>query len=109
MTDLADKAAIVTGGGSDIGEATALAIARAGASVVIAGRDADKGEAAAEGLRQSVGRAVFHRTDVSKPAEVRALVARTVSDFGRLDLAFNNAGADGQQVPLHEQDIGTTR
>lgn len=43
------------------------------------------------------------------PPRYGALVARTVSDFGRLDLAFNNAGADGQQVPLHEQDIGTTR
>ena len=48
---------------------------------------------------------MFQKTDVSRPSDVKALVERAVSEFGRLDLAFNNAGVDGQQVPLHEQDI----
>jgi NAD(P)-dependent dehydrogenase (short-subunit alcohol dehydrogenase family) len=48
---------------------------------------------------------VFQRTDVSKPADVKGLVDKAVAEFGRLDVAFNNAGIDGEQVPLHEQDI----
>lgn len=105
MSDLTGKVAIVTGGGSGIGEATATAMARAGAAVVIGNRDADKGESVVQAIRRGGGRAIFQHTDVSKPADVKALVERTVNEFGRLDIAFNNAGAEGQQVPLHEQDI----
>src|ERR1700689_2199622 len=105
VANLKGKGGIVTGGGSGIGKATALAMARAGAALVIGNRDAANGEEVAALIRQSGGRAVFHRTDVSKPADVRALVERAVREFGRLDIAHNNAGVDGQQVPLHEQDI----
>jgi NAD(P)-dependent dehydrogenase (short-subunit alcohol dehydrogenase family) len=105
MADLTGKISVVTGGGTGIGKATALAMARAGAIVVIGNRDAAKGEEVAGLIRQAGGKAVYQRTDVSKPADVQALVARAVSEFGRLDLAFNNAGMDGGQVPLHEQDI----
>jgi NAD(P)-dependent dehydrogenase (short-subunit alcohol dehydrogenase family) len=56
-------------------------------------------------IRQAGGRAIFHKTDVSRPADVKALVEKAAAEFGRLDLAFNNAGMDGEQVPLHEQDI----
>ena len=105
MADLKGKVAIVTGGGSGIGRAAAMAMARAGATVVIGGRDAAKGEAVVEAIQQGGGRAIFQPTDVSKPAEAKALVERAVSEFGRLDIAHNNAGADGEQVPLHEQDI----
>jgi NAD(P)-dependent dehydrogenase (short-subunit alcohol dehydrogenase family) len=80
-------------------------MARAGASLVIGNRDAVKGEEVVALIRQAGGRAVFHKTDVSRPDEVEALVGRAVSEFGRLDLAFNNAGIDGEQLPLHEQDI----
>jgi NAD(P)-dependent dehydrogenase (short-subunit alcohol dehydrogenase family) len=105
MADLKGKVGIVTGGGTGIGRATALAMARAGAALVFGNRDAAKGEEVVALIRQAGGRAVFQKTDVSKHADVKALVERAVAEFGRLDVAFNNAGMDGEQVPLHEQDI----
>ncbi|MGA2256088.1 MAG: glucose 1-dehydrogenase [Thermoguttaceae bacterium] len=105
MADLKGKVGIVTGGGSGIGKATALAMAKAGAVLVIGNRDATKGEEVVRLIQEAGGRAVFQKTDVCKPADVKALVERAVKEFGRLDLGFNNAGVDGQQVPLHEQDI----
>jgi len=105
MATLEGKVGVVTGGGTGIGRATALAMARAGAAVVIGNRDAAKGEEVVGLIRQAGGRAVFLKTDVSRPADAEALVRRAVEEFGRLDLAFNNAGMDGQQVPLHQQDI----
>jgi NAD(P)-dependent dehydrogenase (short-subunit alcohol dehydrogenase family) len=105
MADLKDKVGIVTGGGTGIGRATALAMARAGAAVVIGNRDVARGVEVVELIRQAGGRAAFQKTDVSKPADVKALAEREVKEFGLLGLAFNNAGVDGQQVSLHEQDI----
>ena len=105
MANLKDKVGIVTGGGTGIGRATALAMARAGAVVVIGNRDAAKGEEVVALIRQAGDRAVFQKTDVSKPADVKGLVDKAVAEFGRLDVAFNNAEIDGEQVPLHEQDI----
>jgi NAD(P)-dependent dehydrogenase (short-subunit alcohol dehydrogenase family) len=105
MATLAGKVGLVTGGGTGIGRATAVAMARAGAAVVIGNRDAARGEEVVGLIRQAGGRAVFQKTDVSRPADAKALVERVVREFGRLDLAFNNAGVDGQQAPLHEQDI----
>jgi NAD(P)-dependent dehydrogenase (short-subunit alcohol dehydrogenase family) len=105
MASLANKVGIVTGGGTGIGRATALAMARAGASLVIGNRNAKLGEEVVWAIEQAGGRAVFQVTDVGKPEDARTLVERAVKEFGRLDLAFNNAGADGEQVPLHEQDI----
>jgi NAD(P)-dependent dehydrogenase (short-subunit alcohol dehydrogenase family) len=105
MASLADKVGIVTGGGTGIGRATALAMAKAGASLVIGNRNAKLGEEVVRAIEQAGGRAVFQVTDVSKPGDAKALVDRAVKEFGRLDLAFNNAGVDGEQVPLHDQDI----
>jgi NAD(P)-dependent dehydrogenase (short-subunit alcohol dehydrogenase family) len=105
MTSLADKVVIVTGGGTGIGRAAALAMAQAGASVVIGNRNAAAGKDVVLAIEAAGGTALFQATDVSKPDDVKALVRRTVTEFGRLDLAFNNAGADGEQMPLHEQDI----
>jgi NAD(P)-dependent dehydrogenase (short-subunit alcohol dehydrogenase family) len=105
MASLANKVGIVTGGGTGIGRATAVAMAKAGASLVIGNRDAKLGEEVVSAIERAGRRAIFQVTDVSKPEAAKALVERAVKEFGRLDLAFNNAGMDGEQVPLHKQDI----
>ena len=89
---LEDKVAIVTGGASGIGRATAERFAREGAKVVIADVDATHGPEAAQGITQSGGEASFVRCDVSKAADVEALIRMTVETYGKLDILFNNAG-----------------
>src|SRR2546422_1562481 len=86
------KVALVTGGNSGIGKATAIAFAQAGAQVVIAARRADEGEQTVKEIYQAGGEALFVRTDVARAVEVEALVHKTVAAYGRLDCAFNNAG-----------------
>ena len=105
MASLSGKIGIVTGGGTGIGRATALSMAKAGAALLIGNRDATKGEEVVQLIQQTGGRAAFQKTDVSRPGDVKALVERAVREYGRLDMAFNNAGVAGQQVPLHQQDI----
>jgi NAD(P)-dependent dehydrogenase (short-subunit alcohol dehydrogenase family) len=105
VVDFKGKVGIVTGGGTGIGRATALALAKAGAVLVIGNRDAARGEEVVQAIGLAGGRATFHKTDVSQPDNVKALIERAVSEYGRLDIAHNNAGVDGHQVPLHEQDI----
>jgi NAD(P)-dependent dehydrogenase (short-subunit alcohol dehydrogenase family) len=72
---------------------------------VIGNHNAKLGEEVVRAIEQAGGRAVFQVSDVSKPEDAKALVERAVKEFGQLDLAFNNAGMDGELVPLHEQDI----
>ena len=91
---LKDKVIIVTGAGSGIGLATARLLAQAGAKVVVSGRENDRLSDAVDDIRQAGGAAIAVAADVSKEAEVAALVDRTVSEFGRLDGAFNNAGVE---------------
>lgn len=103
---LENKIAIVTGGGSGIGRAAALALAAEGAVVVIGNRSADKGEAVCHEIAQSGGKALFHRTDCSIASDCEALVSRTEKEYGRLDLAFNNAGMFHETlVPIHEMSL----
>jgi NAD(P)-dependent dehydrogenase (short-subunit alcohol dehydrogenase family) len=96
------KVGIVTGAGTGIGRAVALALMREGYAVALAGRRADKlEETAAEG-GPSAGRSLVVPTDVSDPAAVRALFAKTREAFGRLDVLFNNAGIGAPAMPIED-------
>ncbi len=95
---LDDKVAVITGGSSGIGKATALAFAREGAKVAIGARREAEGEAVAQEIRDAGGEAIFVKTDVTDPAQVEALVQAAVDTYGQLDIAFNNAGTEGGQL-----------
>ena len=97
-----EKVAIVTGAGSGIGKAVALALMREGYAVVLAGRRKDRLEAAALAGKASGARTLVVPTDVGDPASVKALFAKTKAAFGRLDLLFNNAGTGAPPVPLED-------
>ena len=105
MKILENKVALVTGGTSGIGKATALAFGKAGAKVVFSGRREKEGKDTANLIRQSGAEGLFVRSDVSSEAEVKALIQKTVEYYGRLDCAFNNAGIDPPTKPLHEQSV----
>jgi NAD(P)-dependent dehydrogenase (short-subunit alcohol dehydrogenase family) len=89
------KTALVTGGGSGIGRATALLLAREGASVAIADRDLDAAQAVAAEVEAAGGAALALQADVADQTQVRAMVAAVVERFGRLDCAVNSAGVVG--------------
>jgi len=99
MKEFEEKVALVTGGGSGIGRATALAFAREGAQVVIGNRNVERGEETVSMIREAGGTASFQRTDVVVAAEVEALVDHAVKTYDRLDVAFNNAGIEGDVKP----------
>jgi NAD(P)-dependent dehydrogenase (short-subunit alcohol dehydrogenase family) len=103
MKEFQGKVAIVTGGTSGIGRAAAVAYAKEGARVVVAGRRAAEGEETVRLLRAQGGEGFFVATDVSKAAQVKELVERTMQKYGRLDFAFNNAGIEQDPTPLLEQ------
>jgi NAD(P)-dependent dehydrogenase (short-subunit alcohol dehydrogenase family) len=90
------KVALVTGGSSGIGKATALAFADEGAKVVIASRTQESGEQVARTIRETGGEAMWVKTDVTQAAQVESLVRETTDAYGRLDYAFNNAGSGGK-------------
>ena len=103
------RVAIVTGGGSGIGQATVLALAAEGAAVLVSDIDEAGGEAVAAEVRDAGGKAAFMAVDVAEAGQVEALVDRALSDFGRLDLAYNNAGIEGPQALLAEQDMSAVQ
>ncbi|ETR78295.1 short-chain dehydrogenase [Afipia sp. P52-10] len=106
MTGFQDKVAIVTGAGSGIGKSAAIQLAARGARVVVA--DIKGGEATLAAIREAGGTGSAHQTDVRKPEDIQALVEATIAQYGRLDLAFNNAGiAQHNRKPLYELDLDT--
>jgi NAD(P)-dependent dehydrogenase (short-subunit alcohol dehydrogenase family) len=92
----AGKVALITGGTTGIGRATAIAFAEQGANVVVAGRRETEGAESVALIRKAGGNGLFVRADVAQESEIAALVQRTLEQFGRLDIAFNNAGVGGE-------------
>ena len=101
--DFSGKSVLLIGGTTGIGRATAIAFAKKGATVVVAGRRDEAGKALAKELRSFGSEAEFINTDVRNEDDVRTLVDQTVARFGRLDVAVNNAGTEGQVGPITDQ------
>lgn len=105
--DLSRRVAIVTGGGSGIGRATARLLARRGADVAIAGRRPEKLELAAERIREESGRRCLAvPTDVRKPEQCLELMEKVAAEFGQIDILINNAGGAHAHVALSKIDLG---
>jgi NAD(P)-dependent dehydrogenase (short-subunit alcohol dehydrogenase family) len=96
------KVALVTGGGTGIGRATALAFAAEGARVIIASRTAETGQRTVGEIEAAGGEALWIESDVTQASQVNRMVEQTVAQYGRLDIAFNNAGSGGGDGPLAE-------
>lgn len=99
------KVALVTGGGSGIGRAAAFLFAREGARVVVANRTEKTGQETVGLLQRAGGTGFFRATDVSQPAQCEALVRSALETYGRLDMAFNNAGIGGELHPTSDYSI----
>lgn len=102
MSTFENKVALVTGGSSGIGRATALAFASHGARVVVSDIDGRGGEETVARIRERKGEALFIRADVSKADQVSVLVSNTISAYGKIDCAFNNAGTEGTMASTVE-------
>jgi NAD(P)-dependent dehydrogenase (short-subunit alcohol dehydrogenase family) len=103
QSELRNKVALITGGTSGIGRDTAVLFAKNGAQVVMTGRRESEGNETLNLIRAAGGEGLFVKGDVSKSADVQSAVRQTVEKFGRLDLAFNNAGIEGRWKPIIEQ------
>jgi NAD(P)-dependent dehydrogenase (short-subunit alcohol dehydrogenase family) len=105
MKTLKDKVALITGAASGIGEATAKLFAAEGASVVVSDISEDKGIKVVDDIRKLGGKAIFVKTDTSKPDDHERLVKETVKAFGKLNIAVNNAGIGGASAPTGEYPV----
>jgi len=99
---LQGKVALVTGGGSGIGRATALRLAREGAKIMIADYVPEGAERSVKLIKDAGGEATCMAADVSVTKQVEAMISKTVETYGRIDCAFNNAGIDGKASRTHE-------
>jgi NAD(P)-dependent dehydrogenase (short-subunit alcohol dehydrogenase family) len=100
MTLLEGKVALVTGGASGIGRSACLLYAQNGANVVVSDVDPAGGQETVRQISQAGGQAIFVQADVSQPEECRKMVDAAVGKFGRLEIAFNNAGIGGESNPI---------
>lgn len=98
-----NKVALITGGNTGIGRATALAFAKEGAKVVISARREEEGMKVVEEIKAQGTDGIFIRTDVSKLSDLKAMIEKTIKQYGRLDFAFNNAGIEESPSPLKEK------
>lgn len=105
MGRLDNKVAVITGAASGMGRATSIRFAGEGAAVVVADLNQEGGESTVRQCREQGGRAVFQKADVSSEEDVKAMIARAVSEFGRLDITFNNAGLVGALGSLEEVTV----
>jgi NAD(P)-dependent dehydrogenase (short-subunit alcohol dehydrogenase family) len=103
MTD--QKVAIVTGGSSGIGRATAISLAKEGVKIVVAARRAKEGQETVRLVKEAGSDGIFVNTDVANEASVRSLVEKTSDSYHRLDYAFNNAGIEQTMAPIAEQTV----
>ena len=109
MNDMKDKVAIVTGGGSGIGRASALLLARRGATVVVADRDESSATKVVREIEAAGGRAMAQACEVTDDCQLEALVDHAVQRYGRLDYAMNNAGITGAIGPLVDYEMKEAR
>ena len=103
MNIFSGKVALITGGGSGIGRATALKFASEGASVVIGNRNEKAGQETVDLIEKAGGKASFYQTDVTKLDNVQKLIRYTIDTYGGLDVAFNNAGVEDPQALTPDQ------
>lgn len=105
MGKMDGKVILITGGSSGIGRETAIIFAKEGAKIVIASRGDEKGRNTVEAIQAIGGEAFFVRTDVSQEDQVKILIEKAVSAYGRLDFAFNNAGVEGRGARLAQETM----
>jgi NAD(P)-dependent dehydrogenase (short-subunit alcohol dehydrogenase family) len=102
MGRLENKVAVITGAASGMGRATAIRFAGEGCAVVVADLNEEGGAATVRDCKENGGRAIFQKTNVATEDNIKAMIDRAVSEFGRLDITFNNAGFVGALGPLEE-------